>query len=47
MAIIGLVLLGVAFGGFRSIKEPAANGRAGAERKRMPASVGARAANSL
>ena len=47
VAIVGLVLLGVAFGGFRSIKEPAANGRAGAERKRMPASVGARAANSL
>src|SRR5437667_309143 len=44
VAIVGLVLLGVALGGFRSIKEPAANGRAGAERKRMPASVGARAA---
>jgi len=43
VAIVGLVLLAVAFGGFRSIKEPAASGRADTEQKRMPASVGARA----
>ena len=47
VAIVGLVLLAVALGGFRSIKEPAANGRAGATRERAPASLGARAANSL
>ena len=47
VAIVGLVLLGVAFRGFRSIKEPAANGRAGARRERAPASLGAHAAKSF
>jgi hypothetical protein len=45
VAIVGFALLAVAFAGFRSIKEPAASGRAGAERQRVPASLGARAAN--
>ena len=45
VAIIGFALLAVAFVGFRSIKEPAAAGRAGAERQRAAASLGARAAN--
>ena len=43
----GIALLVVAFAGFRSIKEPATGGRVGAEPQRAPASVGARAANSL
>ncbi len=45
VALVGVALLAVALGGFRSIKEPATTGRAGAEAKRMSASVGARAAN--
>ena len=47
VALVGFALLVVAFAGFRSIKEPAASGRAGAQRERAPASLGARAANSL
>ena len=47
VAIVGFALLALAFGGFRSIKEPAAKGPASAERGRAPASVGARAANSF
>ena len=47
VAMVGFALLAVAFGGFRSIKEPAATGRAGAERQHIPASAGVRAANSL
>ncbi len=45
--LAGIALLAVALGGFRSIKDPATTGRAGAEPKRVSASVGARAANSL
>jgi hypothetical protein len=45
IAIAGFALLAVSLGGFRSIKEPAASGRA--EPQRAPASVGARAAKSL
>jgi hypothetical protein len=47
VTLVGFALLAVAFGGFRSIKEPAATGRAGAERQRVPASAQARAASSL
>lgn len=47
VALLGFGLLALAFGGFRSIKEPAKGGRAGAERQRMPASVRARAANNV
>ena len=47
VALVGFALLAAAFGGFRSIKEPATSGRAGAARERVPASLGARAANSL
>ena len=47
VALVGFALLAVAFGGFRSIKEPATTGRAGAERQRVPASLGARAADNL
>jgi hypothetical protein len=47
VALTGFVLLAVAFGGFRSIKEPVASGRVGAGPQRVPASVGARAASSL
>jgi hypothetical protein len=43
VAIVGLVLLAVALGGFRSIKET--KGPVSAERGRVPSSVGARAAN--
>ena len=46
VALGGLGLLAIAFAGFRSIKEPAMGGRTGAERRRVPASVGARAANN-
>jgi hypothetical protein len=45
ITIAGFALLAVSLGGFRSIKEPAASGRA--EPQRAPASVGARAAKSL
>ena len=47
VALVGFALLAAAFAGFRSIKEPAASGRAGATRERVPASLGARAANNL
>ncbi len=47
VALLGFGLLALALGGFRSIKQPAASGRAGAERQRAPASHGARAANNL
>ena len=43
VAIVGFVLLAVAFAGFRSINET--KGSASAERGRVPSSVGARAAN--
>ena len=46
VALVGFALLAVAFAGFRSIKEPAMSGRTGAERQRMPSSVGARAAHN-
>src|SRR5438128_8276524 len=46
VALLGFGLLAVAFGGFRSIKQPTASGRAGAG-QRVPASLGARAANNL
>jgi hypothetical protein len=46
VALLGFALLALSFGGFRSIKQPASNGRAGAERQRVPASLGARAANN-
>ena len=47
IALIGFALLGMAFVGFRSIKEPIAPGRA--EPRRTPASapVEARSANSF
>jgi hypothetical protein len=45
VALLGFGLLAVSFGGFRSIKQPATNGRAGTERQRVSAPVGARAAN--
>ena len=47
VALVGLALLAASFAGFRSIREPAMSGRAGAERQRTPASVGARAANNV
>ena len=47
VTLLGFALLALALGGFRSIKQPTASGRAGAERQRVPASVGARAANNL
>jgi hypothetical protein len=47
VALIGFALLAVAFGGFRSIKEPAATGRSGVERERVPASTGAHTAKSF
>ena len=47
VALVGIGLLAVAFAGFRSIKEPALSGRAGAEPQRKSASVGARAANNV
>jgi len=46
VALVGLGLLAVSLAGFYSIK-PATSGRPGAERQRVPASVGARAANSI
>jgi len=46
VALVGLGLLAAAFAGFRRIKEPVMSGRTGAERQRMRASVGARAANN-
>jgi len=45
VALVGFGLLALSFGGFRSIKQPTANGRAGAERQRVSAPVGARATN--
>src|SRR5205823_14974997 len=47
VTLLGFALLALALGGFRSIKQPTASGRAGAERLRVAASVGARAANNL
>ena len=47
VGLVGLGLLAASFAGFRSIKEPAMSGRAGAERQRVPASLGARAANNV
>jgi hypothetical protein len=47
VALVGIVLLAVALGGFRSIKEPAMPGRAGAETGRAASSVGARGQQSV
>jgi hypothetical protein len=46
VALIGFGLVAVAFGGFRSIKEPVANGPAAASRERITRSVGVHAARS-
>ena len=45
VALLGFGLLALSFGGFRSIKQPAANGRADTERQRVSAPVGARASH--
>jgi hypothetical protein len=45
-ALVGIVLLAVSLAGFHSIKT-APSGRTGAERRHVPASVGARAANNV
>jgi len=47
VALLGFGLLALSFGGFRSIKQPDASGRAGAERQRAAGSLGARAAGNL
>jgi len=41
VALIGFALLGLAFAGFRSIKEPAAPEEKGNERRPMSSTVGA------
>jgi hypothetical protein len=46
ISLLGLLLIALAFGGFRSIKEPA-SGPADKDRARMNPTVAARAANSF